>query len=102
MEVQNSTVVSIRYKMINNKGEIIDDTFHGEGVSYVHGSGSVFAYLEKELEGVNKGNQKSFSVEMNKHQFTFDVIVDEVRWATEYEISTGRPGAKSCGCDGDC
>jgi hypothetical protein len=88
--------------MINNKGEIIYDTFSGEGVSYVHGSGSLFTYLEKELEGVNQGNKKSFSIKMNKQLYSFDVIVDEVRWATEYEMSTGRPGAKSCGCEGEC
>ena len=101
MEVQSSTVVSIRYTMRNNKNEILQDNFGGEPIQYVHGSGVIVYSLEKGLEGASAGERKKITLNVNKQEYTFDVIVDDVRRATEEELAAGKP-AKDCGCVGEC
>ena len=101
MQVQNSTVVSIRYKMINSNGEVLGDNAY-RSVVYVHGAGNIVPYLEKPLEGSKASENRIFSVNLNKKEYTFDVVVDEIRLATEKELTSGQPGSKDCGCDGEC
>ena len=102
MQVQNSTVVSIRYKMMNSKGEVLGDPGSFRSVDYVHGAGSVVPYLEAPLEGTEANEAKTFSVNLNKKEYTFEVLVDDVRWATADEVASGQPAKKDCGCDGAC
>ena len=101
MQVQDSTVVSIRYKMKNSKGEVMgDDDYRSE--VYVHGAGKILSYLEKPLEGSKPKENKIFTVNLNKKEYTFDVVVDDIRWATEDEVASGQPNSKTCNCEGSC
>jgi hypothetical protein len=100
MTIQSSTVVSIRYKMKNQKGEVLGDDAY-RTAQYVHGAGSIVPYLEKPLEGSGPGERKSFNIRLNNKEYLFDVFIDEVRMATENEINSGLP-EKACCSDGEC
>ena len=102
MQVQKSTVVSIRYKMRNAKGEVLGDPIQYRSVDYVHGSGTIVPYLEEPLEGSGVNENKIFAVNLNNKEFTFEVFIDNIRWATADEIQTGHPGKEQCDCDGEC
>lgn len=99
MQVQKNTVVSLRYVMKNNNGEIIEDTIDSKPIEYLHGGGNILPSLESVLEGLPAGTHKSFTLQDEKlnDPLHFDVIVDGVREATTEEINSGRPGKKECG-----
>ena len=108
MEIGNNAVVSLRYIMKDDKGEIIGDNTSGKPIEYLHGSGSILPSLEQSLAGLKSGQTKSIIVsdENLRSSFYFDVIVDQVRPAEESEINRGKPLSlvenKSCGPGCDC
>ncbi len=99
MQVKKDTVVTLRYIMKDNQGEVMEDTMKNSPVQYLHGSGNILPSLESSLEGLTAGEQKSFTV--NEKQWNkplhFDVIIDEVRIATDEEIKMRRPMKNECG-----
>lgn len=99
MLVKKDTIVSLRYVMKGNNGEIIEDTMNGRAVEYLHGGGNILPSLEQVLEGLPVGTQKSFTVhdEQLTHPLHFDVVIDEIRDATTEEIRSGNPGKEECG-----
>ncbi|HET6769063.1 MAG TPA: FKBP-type peptidyl-prolyl cis-trans isomerase [Chitinophagaceae bacterium] len=99
MLVKKDTIVSLRYVMKGNDGEIIEDTMNEKAVEYLHGGGNVLPSLESALEGLPVGTQKSFTVhdEQLTHPLHFDVVIDEIREATTEEIKSGKPGNEGCG-----
>ncbi len=104
MQVKKDTVVTLRYVMKDNQGEVMEDTMNNSPVQYLHGSGIMLPSLESSLEGLTAGEQKSFTV--NEKQWNtslhFDIVIDEVRMATDEEIKTGRPMKNECGPDCCC
>lgn len=99
MLVKKDTIVSLRYVMKGNSGEIIEDTMNGKSVEYLHGGGNVLPSLESVLEGLPVGTQESFTVhdEQLTHPLHFVVVIDEIREATTEEIKSGKPGKEGCG-----
>ena len=97
MEIADKMIVSLRYVMKNNKGEELENIMGGLPVSYLHGSGNILPALEAGLAGLKTGEKKSLSISGEMEQsvpgndFHFDVIIDEVRMATENEIQKGKP-----------
>lgn len=95
MRITANSVVSIRFKMINSSGEVLEDIMEGPPVQYLHGSGAVLPALEAELEGLCIGENKVILLSTEKgykeidDSFQVDVIVDNVRMATDKEISEG-------------
>jgi len=86
MEVANKTIVSLRYIMKNKRGEELDNIMDGSPVKYLHSAGKILPQLELCLEGMKAGERKSFSFSDQSNasqEFYFDVIIDEVRMATE-------------------
>lgn len=104
MLIQKDTVVTIRYTMKDDKGEVMEDTMNTSPVQYVHGSGSILPSLELHVEGLSAGDKRSFVAQEKlwKHPFHFDVMIDEVRAATEEEIENGRSLKNDCGPDCCC
>ena len=104
MFIQKNAVVSLRFVMKTNDGEVIEDTMDGKPVEYLHGGGNILPSLESVLEGLPEGTQKSFII--NDEQLTyslhFNVVIDEIREATTEEIKSGKPGKKECGPDCCC
>ncbi|MEO6723482.1 MAG: FKBP-type peptidyl-prolyl cis-trans isomerase [Ferruginibacter sp.] len=108
MEISNNTVVSLRYIMKDNKGEIVEDNTNGESIQYVHGSGNILPALEKSLDGLVTGQTTVVTVsdENLRRSFCFNVVIDSVRMANAMEIKTGKPlqrvANKECGSGCDC
>ena len=104
MRVQKDSVVTIRYIIKDNRGEVMEDTMNGSPVQYLHGSGFILSSLESVLEGLAAGTEKSFSVHEKqwKNPLQFDVVIDEVREATAEEMEKGQPVKKDCGPECCC
>jgi FKBP-type peptidyl-prolyl cis-trans isomerase SlyD len=99
MQVENDTVVTIRYIMNDDKGEVKEDMMNISPVQYVHGNGNILPFLELQVEGLSAGDKRSFVVKENlwKNPFHLDVEIDDVRATTIEEIENGHPFIKDCG-----
>ncbi|HEX8332372.1 MAG TPA: FKBP-type peptidyl-prolyl cis-trans isomerase [Segetibacter sp.] len=97
MIVADNTVVSIRYKMLNSKGEVLEDNLNNKPVQYLHGAGNLMSALEADLEGLKTGENKKIVIARTANNadidddFTCEVFVDEIRHATHEEIKKGSP-----------
>lgn len=56
MNIQEKSVVSIHYKLTDDKGDILDQS-QDQPLSYIHGIGSLIPGLEKELAGKAAGDK---------------------------------------------
>ncbi len=111
MQICSNTVVSLRYRMKNSQGDVLEDILQSKPVEYLHGSGVILPALEADLIGLRPGDRKlvvisnatSFQLDAS---FYFDVVIDDVRIATEYEIKKGKPvkeeAKEECGPDCIC
>ena len=109
MQIEEKTVVALRYVMKNDRGEVLEDILNGSPVRYLHGSGNILPQLEAKLAGLEAGSRKSLSFREPGsttsvgETFYFDVVIDEVRTATEEELQMGKPVLISdCGPDCCC
>lgn len=102
MEIAKERVVSLRYIMKNDAGDVLDNTMTGPAVQYVHGSGKILPQLEAMLEGLKIGDKQSILVEL-PDRFHFAIEINNVRAATPEEIRAGVPVAvDECGPDCCC
>jgi hypothetical protein len=97
--------------MRNGRGEVLEDITEGSPAAYLHGSGNILPVLEEQLDGLSAGDSKQIIVsgdtgfEGMDDAFSFDVVIDFVRPATDEEISLGRPkeeGEDKEDCGPDC
>lgn len=111
MQIAANTVVHFRYRMWNGKGEVLEDITEGSPAQYLHGSGNILPALEAQLDGLFAGDRKHIIVssdtgfEGTDDNFSFEVMIDFVRLATDEEISLGRPkeeGEDDEDCGPDC
>ena len=107
LRVGSQRIVSIRYRMTNSEGQILIDTFQGEPVRFRYGSGEILAGLEGPLSGLKAGEQIRFSLGSDTtpqldQNYHFEVVVDEVSWATDSAVITGSKDGAACGPDCDC
>ena len=111
MQIGANTVVGFRYRMRNGKGEVMEDILEGSSATYLHSQGNILPALEAQLEGMLAGEDKHIIVsgdtgfEGTDDSFSFEVVIDSVRPATEEEISLGRPkeeGEEEEYCGPDC
>jgi FKBP-type peptidyl-prolyl cis-trans isomerase SlyD len=95
MKVSNKSVVSLRYRMINSKGLILENTLEGPSIEYLHGGGKILPALEAELTGLKAGEEKRVLITKDRgydgldDEFSIDVIIDHIRDATEEELKQG-------------
>jgi FKBP-type peptidyl-prolyl cis-trans isomerase 2 len=109
MNVRNQTIVSIRYLLKNNKGEILEDRMEGNPVTYCHGIGQIRPELEKKLYGLEIGDKKTFNFSQEfsgcdkNNQYSCEVIIDNIRWASEEVLRRSRVFQMSNEqCDKNC
>jgi FKBP-type peptidyl-prolyl cis-trans isomerase SlyD len=57
MSIARDQVVSIRYTLRDDGGELIDESAEGEPLSYLHGHGNLIPCLERELTGKSTGDR---------------------------------------------
>ena len=95
MHISEHTVVSIRYKMTNTRGEVLENTMEGQPIQYIHGRGNILPALEAELNGLKAGECKTILISKEKgyneadDEFIVEVIIDEIRQATGQELKEG-------------
>ena len=95
MHISEHTVVSIRYKMTNTRGEVLENTMAGPPIQYIQGRGNILPALEAELNGLKTGECKTILISKEKgyneadDEFIVEVIVDDIRKATEQELKEG-------------
>lgn len=63
MKVTSNTVVSLDYTLKNGAGDIIDSSKGHSPLLYLHGVGGLIPGLEKEIEGMEKGQGKTVVVQ---------------------------------------
>lgn len=107
MRVEKNKIVSIRYVMMNSRGDVLENTMSHDPVSYLHGSTGIEQLLQSQLEGLIRGDKKNVYLPAESglvsEDFIFDVIVDDVRPASEAEILVGYPVLLPVSrCEDDC
>jgi FKBP-type peptidyl-prolyl cis-trans isomerase SlyD len=60
--VQDGSLVSIEYTLVDGNGNLIESNVGKEPMTYVHGAGQIVPGLEKELTGMKLGAQKKVQV----------------------------------------
>ena len=105
--ITSDMIVSIRYRMYNSRGELVEDTMCATPVQYLHGSAGIANTLQCQLEGLTVGTHQQVWLLKDGDQadddYRFEVIIDDIRQATPAEIILGYPvhiSADNCG--GDC
>lgn len=107
MQIEKNNIVSIRYVMKNSKGDVLENTMNLDPVSYLHGSSAIEPLLQTQLEGLIRGSRKNVLLPaasgLVSEDFIFEVIVDDVRTASEAEIVLGYPvQLPTSRCEEDC
>ena len=89
--------------MKNDHGEILENKMDGPPVEYVHGSNSILPFLERALEGLTIGAEKTLILrdQQLRSPLHFFIVIDSIRLAAPDEVSSGRP-KKDCGPDCCC
>ena len=62
MKIEKNKVVSIDYKLTNNKNETVDSSEGREPLAYLHGNGNLIPGLEKALDGKASGDKLTVSI----------------------------------------
>jgi len=107
IRIDKNRVVALRYIMRNGKGDVLDDTMHSAPVNYLHGSNGILILLQEQLQGLKTGDKKQVLLSKQNSEadddFIFDVVIDDVRNATQEEIMLGYPlSITTEKCDEDC
>lgn len=108
MRVAKDRVVSFRYVMRNSREEILEDTTNGMPTAYLHGTLAIQPLLQNQLEGMKAGGRKKLFLLKSSDlsvddDFTFEIIIDEVREASQEELLLGYPVQVSyTRCEADC
>ena len=63
MKIANNTVAAIEYTLTNAKGEVLDSSVGFEPLKYLHGAQNIIPGLERELEGLAAGDEKTVVVQ---------------------------------------
>lgn len=59
MHITKKAAVAIDYKLTIDGGIVVDQSEKGDPLWYLHGAGNIIPGLEKQLEGLAKGDQKT-------------------------------------------
>jgi FKBP-type peptidyl-prolyl cis-trans isomerase 2 len=105
--VAKDCVVALRYIMKDGRNEILENTMNRDPVSYLHGSSGILLLLQAQIEGLKAGDEKKVYLTtesgFTNEDFSFDVIIDNVRPASKEEIILGYPIKLALQkCDDDC
>ncbi|MEH6308979.1 hypothetical protein RYH73_25235 [Olivibacter sp. CPCC 100613] len=107
LKIEKNRVVSLRYRMVNSRGEVIEDLMNGPAISYRYGDGKIIPQLENELVGLKQGDQKKIKLQKDvveglDDNFELEIVIDAVRSASEEEIATGLNQTVAALCDEYC
>ena len=85
IRVGSNRMVALRYLMKNSAGHVLVDTMDDKPVTFLYGSGEIIDGLERELNGLQIGDRKSFVLSRQiapdlDDAFYFDIIIDDIYW----------------------
>jgi len=63
MKVQNNAYVALEYTLSLDSGDIVDQSEPGETMGFIFGEGQIIPGLERQLEGLEKGQSAKVVVE---------------------------------------
>ena len=63
MKVSDNVVVRFHYRLTNDNKELLDSSYDGEPLEYVHGHGQLIVGLEDKLTGLGVGEAFTVRVE---------------------------------------
>ena len=66
MKIDDKSVVSIHFKLTNDKGDVLDSSEEKDPLVYMHGTQSLIDGLEKELKGKSTGDKFDVTVQPNE------------------------------------
>lgn len=94
MKVSSGTVVSMHYVLTNSKGEELDKSSPTEPLSYLHGKGQIVPGLEKQLDGLSKGDKRDKleiipSEGYGEVEAYLKTTVERSKFPTDIEIKPG-------------
>ena len=93
--ITNGKIVSLRYMMTNGRGEMLEDTRDKPATAYLHGSAAISMALQSQLTGMHAGERKNILLKKGTDgaddDFSFEVIILEVRDANPDELRLGHP-----------
>ena len=72
MQIGKKAAVAIDYKLTIDDGIVVDASEKGEPLWYLHGAGNIIPGLEKQLEGLSKGDSKKVVVSPEDGYGTYD------------------------------
>lgn len=88
-------IVFFRYTMRNSRGEVLEDNMDGLPKCYLHGSTGIQPSLQAQFEGLKVGETKSIFLKgggaITADDYTFNVIIDDLRPAVQEEQVLGYP-----------
>lgn len=61
--IGNNTVVSVKYTLTNDAGEVLDRSEDSQPMNYLHGAGNIIPGLEKAMVGKGQGDAFQVRVE---------------------------------------
>ena len=103
MRVSLNTVVAFRFIMLDDLGNVLQDTSQSSPVRYVHGSSSIDKLLQSQVEGLAPGDIAEISVADKTGNYKLRVVIDSIRPALQNEVSSGYPVEPGeCGNDCNC
>lgn len=94
MKIAKDSVVSLSYLLTNSKGEELDRSQPGQPLVYLHGMGHIVPGLEKQLEGLTKGDKRAKLVVAPEEAYgemraDLQVSVSREQFPKETEIEPG-------------
>ncbi|MCU7808771.1 MAG: peptidylprolyl isomerase [Candidatus Thiodiazotropha sp. (ex Semelilucina semeliformis)] len=66
MRVRRDKVVTIEYRMMDSKNELVDSSDYSDPLSFIQGREMVFAAIEKRIEGCQAGDRREFVLEADE------------------------------------
>jgi len=111
MRIQGHCVVTLRYRMQNSSGQVLENIMDGPAITYLYGEGKILPALERQLFGMGIGETKHISLKKEEDQyhsldddFILELIVDDIRAASEAEIKHGiaKQDIATYACNDDC
>ena len=107
MRIAKNCVVSMRYIMKDGHGQVLENTMNSHPVTYLQGAPGILLLLQAQLEGMKAGDTGKVYLDaaagLTTENFSFDIIIDEVRAALDEEIILGYPVQSAVApCEADC
>ncbi len=63
MKIKKGSEVTFHYELRDEKGKVIDKTFGGDPVHYIHGEGDIIRGLEELFDGEEPGFEAKITIE---------------------------------------